>query len=274
MRKTRMKAVDLGCGDFEDFFLALQQEGRLSSKSIYNLRGHLDNFWAWLVKRREMTKEQVPEFPEVHYEMAMRKTVDAATREAILAEVLRQNKRNPRLYLAIRMCCTYVSVRPGEWLGVLEDDGDLERGLVVIRDHKTAKRTHSPKVVPLLEKDIEFMRGLPKGFPKMPFFRRDTGGGGRHAGSAFGKHLLYDKWKAACKVLGIEGVDLYGGTRHSNAQALREDLSAEDIKRLFGHSTTKAFNRYFEVSLDELRAGYALTRKAKRKPDNVLELRK
>lgn len=118
------------------------------------------------------------------------------------------------------------------------------------------------------------MRGLPKGFLKMPFFRRDTGGSGRHAGSAFGKHLLCDKWKTACKVLEIAGIDLYGGTRHNTAQALREDLSAEDIKRLFGHNTTKAFDRYFEVSLDELRAGYALTRKAKRKTDNVLEMRK
>jgi hypothetical protein len=125
----------------------------------------------------------------------------------------------------------------------------------------------------LLDEDIELMRDLPKGFPKMPFFRRDRGGGGRFAGSAFGKHLLYDKWNAACEALGIEGIDLYGGTRHSTAQALREDLSAEDIKRLFGHNTTKAFNRYFEVSLDELREGYALTRKVKKKAQNVLEMK-
>jgi len=108
----------------------------------------------------------------------------------------------------------------------------------------------------------------------MPFFRRDKGGGGKNAGTAFGRHLLYDKWKAACNALGIDGVDLYGGTRHSTAQALREDLSAEDIKRLFGHNTTKAFNRYFEVSLNELREGYALTRRSKNKGDNILEIKK
>ena len=68
-----------------------------------------------------MNEEHVPEFPEVRYEMAMRKTVDAESQEAIIEEVRRQNQKNSRICLAIRMCCTYVSVRPGEWLGVLED---------------------------------------------------------------------------------------------------------------------------------------------------------
>ena len=48
-----------------------------------------------------------------------------------------------------------------------------------------------------------------------------------------------------CKRLGVEGVDLYGGTRHSSARALLKKYSPDEIKR-YGtlHRTSKAFERY------------------------------
>lgn len=104
------------------------------------------------------------------------------------------------------------------------------------------------------------LRNLPRGFPALPFFRRDRGGGGEGAGKPFGPKVFYRVWVKACSNLGVEGVDLYGGTRHSSAQALRKDLSPEGVRRLTGHETNKAFERYFQVGLDELREGYALTR--------------
>ena len=47
--------------------------------------------------------------------------------------------------------------------------------------------------------------------------------------------------------LGIEGVDLYGGTKHSTATALGDLLTPEQIKRGgTGSATNKAFERYFQ----------------------------
>ena len=48
-----------------------------------------------------------------------------------------------------------------------------------------------------------------------------------------------------CKRLGVEGVDLYGGTRHSSARALLKKYSPDEIKR-YGtlHRTNRAFERY------------------------------
>ncbi|MBU1902677.1 MAG: hypothetical protein KJ573_03700, partial [Proteobacteria bacterium] len=68
----------------------------------------------------------------------------------------------------------------------------------------------------------------------------------------FGEHLLYEYWKRACSNLNIEGVDLYGGTKHSSATALRIYRTPEQIKRATMHSTNKAFERYFQMELEDV----------------------
>jgi hypothetical protein len=56
---------------------------------------------------------------------------------------------------------------------------------------------------------------------------------------------LHKWWKKACSNLGIEDLDLYGGTRHSSVTALRENFSQEEIRRSGTlHSTNKALDRY------------------------------
>jgi hypothetical protein len=57
-------------------------------------------------------------------------------------------------------------------------------------------------------------------------------------------------------VFGIEGIDLYGGTRHSSARALRKHRTPEEIRRATMHSTNKAFERYFSMESDDLRSIY------------------
>lgn len=46
--------------------------------------------------------------------------------------------------------------------------------------------------------------------------------------------------------LGIENLDLYRGTKHTKITAASERLTPERIKRGTGHSTFKAFERYFQ----------------------------
>lgn len=65
--------------------------------------------------------------------------------------------------------------------------------------------------------------------------------------------------KKACDNLGIEGVDLYGGTRHSSALALRDLISPEQIRRATMHGTNKAFERYFRIEGAEMKNVYNLT---------------
>ena len=179
----------------------------------------------------------------------------------IQCKILDETKRltydwNPRVYIGILFLATYINVRPGELIGIREKDIDLQIGRILIRESKTGE----PKYAYLLDDDIRLLGEQPKGFPELHFFRHLKGRGGNRPGSKFGKGYLYKWWKAACRKLSIEGVDLYGGTRHSSAIALRQSHTPEEIKRATGHRTASAFDRYLEIQGDELRSIYAQTR--------------
>jgi hypothetical protein len=63
--------------------------------------------------------------------------------------------------------------------------------------------------------------------------------------------------KKACDKLGIKGVHLYSGTRHSSVRALRKYRSPEEIKRAAMSETNKAFERYMGKDTDDdLRSVY------------------
>ena len=80
----------------------------------------------------------------------------------------------------------------------------------------------------------------------LPFFRHVGGIQSIRPGQKFGEKYLYKWWVRACNKLGIEGVDLYGGTRHSTLTALGEFLSPEEVKRGSLHKTNKALERYLQ----------------------------
>ena len=63
----------------------------------------------------------------------------------------------------------------------------------------------------------------------------------------FGRTYLYRWWKSACANLGIEGIDLYGGTHHSTVRVLRKMRTPEEIKRGSMHSTNKGFIGIFRL---------------------------
>ena len=112
----------------------------------------------------------------------------------------------------------------------------------------------------MIDEDIELVSQLPRGLPNLPFFRHPAGLKGVVPGEQFGPRYLYKWWKKACENLGVEGVDLYGGTRHSTALALRQFKTPEQIRRATMHSTNKAFERYFRVELEEVKEVYNATR--------------
>ena len=58
--------------------------GDLSSKSRSNARSALHDFWQWLVKRKVLHLSQMPEFPEVSFELAFRNTVGKEEQAMIL----------------------------------------------------------------------------------------------------------------------------------------------------------------------------------------------
>jgi integrase len=184
--------------------------------------------------------DQMPEFPEVKYELGFRTTITKTTQEAILNNIHEMSFHiNPKIWLGIKWLCTYISIRPGEMIRLKEKHIDLENRYLIFPDPKEKK----PKLVPILDEDVELIKSFSKGFPELPFFRHVKGLQSIKDGQPFGKKYFYKWWVKACKELGIKGVDMYGGTRHSSAIALRKYRTPEEIKRATMHSTNKAFER-------------------------------
>ncbi|MEW5734977.1 MAG: site-specific integrase [Thermodesulfobacteriota bacterium] len=255
----------IGYAEIEDF---LHSQTDLSDKTRANLRSALHTFFTWCVRRRVLRMDQMPEFPEVHFELGWRNTVSKETQAAILAEIRKISwEIDPKIWLGVRWLCIYVELRPADLLSLRERDVDPDAGVIVVP--RASKKRGGAKIVPLLPADIEFLRGFPRAFPDLPFFRhaRDMGGTG-WAGGKFGPKFLWRWWKRACANLGIEGVDLYGGTRHSTVTALGAVASVEDIKAATDHQTNKAFERYFQAQATVKTRVSALA-----DPDNALTMK-
>ena len=239
----------IGYGEIED--LLIDQGKRLSSKTIANMKSGLHDFFQWLVKRDVIN--QILSFPEIKVKLAYRQTIGKETQFALLEEI---RKIAPyKVWLGIKWLCTYISIRPGELVQIREQDVDTENRYIYIHHSKTIET----KPVPMLDDDVDIFKQVKPGFPRSYFFRHETGKGGVKNGQKYGEKFFYKWWKKACDNLGIEGVDLYGGTRHSSAIALREHFSPEQIKQGTMHQTNKAFERYFRVGADDIRMIYKQT---------------
>lgn len=234
-------------GDLEDFFKSLN----LSDKTKHNIKSSLHNFFVWVSKREQ--KNIMPDFPSISFELGFRNTISKEQQLKILDEIKRISFHiNPKIWLGIKWLTTYISIRPGELVKLREGEIDISNGYLYFPHPKERKF----KSVPILKEDIEIINGFPLSVPGLPFFRHNRGVSGVTENEPFGEKYFYKWWIKACNNLGIERVDLYGGTRHSSARALRAYRTPEEIKRATMHSTNKAFERYFNIESDDLREIY------------------
>lgn len=89
------------------------------------------------------------------------------------------------------------------------------------------------------------------GMPNMPFFRHVSGINRIKADSPFGQKYFYKWWIKACDNLGVKGLDLYGGTRHTTTTELARIVGTEGARKATGHETNKAFDRYCQHQDDD-----------------------
>jgi len=55
---------------------------------------------------------------------------------------------------------------------------------------------------------------------------------GAKTGKPFGQRYLYEWWEKACASNGVEGVDLYGGSKHITAVPIRHPADHLDLEEL------------------------------------------
>ncbi len=174
--------------DIEDFLFEIDG---IKEKTRSNIKSVLHDFMVWGCKR---AKSPVPEFPEVKYVLGWREIIDIEQQQAIIDEVYNISFTwNPKIWIGIKWLSTYVSIRPNEMRNLKEKHINVN-GLFVIPDDKE----NNPKLVPMLNDDIELYESLPRGLRDMYFFRHRKGNGSAKPGSQFGKDYLY-KWWSLCQ---------------------------------------------------------------------------
>ena len=241
----RISIKDIAEGEIEDFF---DQNHGVGNKTLSNYKTVLHDFWTWVV-RREKRKSgiEMPEFPDIKFELGMKKIVSMDDQAAIMEEVRRISwEQNPRIWLGIWLMSWYPKVRPGEMLSLKEGHINLADNWMVIPH---PKEKNKPKFVSLLQEHAdaihEIQSMVPAALPDMFFFRHLKTKSGVKAGVTFGPKYFNKWWQKACKNLGISGVSVYPGVKHSTVTALGKVLTPEQIQHDVTGHVSDAFKRYF-----------------------------
>jgi hypothetical protein len=131
---------------------------KVSDKTRHNYRSTLHDFFSrFLVEEEVLTREQVPVFPKVEYELGWRTVTDWETQDKILEEIYETEwERNPKCWLAIDMLRTYPVLRPGDIRKITEGGIDLKTGMIIIE--KPTKDKKHWRTVRLIDRHINLIR--------------------------------------------------------------------------------------------------------------------
>lgn len=239
-----MQIKEIAEGEIDDFF---SMDHGISNKTLSNWKTVLHDFWIWAVRReKRRSKLEMPEFPDIQFKMKMKTLVSVSDQQAIIEELRRITwDINPRIWLGVRLLSLYPRIRPGEMLNVKEGHINLKDGWIVFPQPKE----RDPKFIHLIPESseaIEEIKGMvPPALPDVYFFRHLKTRSGIQSGVKFGPKYFNKWWNTAANNLGITGVSLYPGTKHSTVTALGKSMTPEQIKHNVTGHTSNAFERYF-----------------------------
>lgn len=240
---------EINGADIEDYLYSI--EG-ITEKTRANYMSRVSDFWKWILRRQIINLAQMPVFPEIKYELGYRSITDMATQEAIIQQVFDMTyDLNPKIWLGIDLLASYVNLRPGDLLKLREVDVDVVHGELTF--HYPTKRKNKLKKTRLLDQHIETIAELKSRYPALPgvlFFRHHGGVQSVKPDQPFGPKYLKSRWDEACRVLGIEGLDLYGGTRHTTTTEIARRAGTVNARKASAHETNKAFDRYCQYQDD------------------------
>ena len=197
----------------------------------------------------------MPIFPDLHYKLGWRKIVSMEDQARILDEIWDiSSNDNPRIWLGIKLLSLSPKVRPGEMRNVKEGHINLTDGWIFYPDPKEGDKG---KFVHLALEDCQMIKGIqsmvPPALLDTSFFRHLKSKKGTRAGKQFGPKYFKVWWDKACQNVGIKGVDLYGGTKHSTVAALGQVITPEQIQRGATGHASDAFKRYMLPDVNEAR---------------------
>jgi len=264
---------DISGGEISDYLYGLTKKNGepLSEKTRADRCSRLHDFWMWCKSRgKVIIWAEFPDFPKIDYELGYRKIITWEIQERVINKVKELSYSiNPKIWLAVDMLATYTEIRPDDLRRVTEDS--LQGEWLTI--HNPTKKRNQFKHVHLHEDHISEWKALQEKYPALPhvpFFRHIKGIGGATPNSVFGDKYLYKWWKKACDKIGLEGVDLYGGTKHTTATETAKHWG-KDQARKATKLTNKASERYIQFDDDNIEIVKAI--RMKKKKADILQLR-
>jgi integrase len=236
--------------DIREFLYHIEN---ITEKTRHNYMSCLRDFFRNLVEDEVIDIIKMPRMPKIEYELGYRTITDMETQTAILEKIYELSYNlNPKIWLGCDMLSLYTNIRTKDLLNLNEVDIDAKNGILEIK--RPTKKKNKKLTLRLIDEHILEIRELKKrhpGMPHLPFFRHVSGISGVQANEPFGEKYFYKWWKMACEELGIKGLDLYGGTRHTTTTALAKKAGKENAKKASGHETNKAFERYCQYQDDD-----------------------
>ena len=232
---------DITEGNLEYFYLTLPEH--LSGKSKANIMSTLHSLFLWANKHKFKRGQWfIPDFPSTPFVLGRRKILKPDEKWSVVEEVKRISWHiNPRIYIGILWLATYSNIRPIEITYVKEGDFHLNEDPPYF--DLTYRKTDEPTRIYLIDEDVGLKRSLPTGMPHMWFFRHGKRKGATE-GQKFAGDYLGEWWNRACDNLGIEGVSLYPGTKHTTLTDIAEREGYHAARQASELRTNKAMDRY------------------------------
>lgn len=264
----KINVRDISGGMIEDYLYGL----KCGNKTRANHCSQLHDFWTWVLSRGDViTLAEFPAFPVIKYELKYRKIISWEVQENVLQKVKEQTYHiNPKVHLACDLLAHYTALRPDDLRRIRECDFDGE-WIHLVNPTKLKNKAKHIRLHPDHCAEWDKIRKLFPAMPDMPFFRHHGKVRGTvRRGIVFGPRHLSDCWNRACEALGVEGVPLYPGTKHTTASETAKLLGSERAKAASG-LTNKAFNRYCQVENSD---AYEVVTEIRRKKGEIVPLRK
>ncbi len=234
---------ELTYGHLEDWSLSMARD-QLSPKTRQNALGAFRSFLRWLKRREVLLK--VPETPAVKVDEYLPRVLSIEDQDRVLREIPDEER-------GIVLALAHLGIRPGEARAL--DVADYQDGWLTvdkavkgpgadapIRGTKTGKGKRLPGSDELrewIERHVDRVGRL----SGAPLFVNPR------TGKRFTHYALRDTWRRATEAVGLEGVRLYEGTKHTMAtDAIRRGVSEHALQTFLGHADARSTRRYARIS--------------------------
>jgi integrase len=137
----------------------------------------------------------------------------------------------------------FTGCRPGEAARLRWQDIDLDNGVIVLRRHKTAKKTKKPRVIPLhpvVVKLLIFLKRLNQPGEHVFLTHRKT---------PWHRVSLAQRLRRVRKAAGVaDDAKLYGLRHRFGTTAILRGVDLKTLSELMGHTTTRMTEHYVAIA--------------------------